>query len=327
MLTEAHYPSKWSVALVFFVIMLLIAGVFAWAFYFNMGTLIISADRDFELEINGEVNSCLEASCQLQLPPTVYEATVSAEGYYDEVFYVEIVRWKEFSKDLKLSLVPYLQDISSSDLPAPIAGKAFFKKSAEGDQALYLRENGDEKLVASFESLKDPKVQAAGNTAIVIDDGRIFFVDLVEGRKLRRFDDSVEIIDALMSDAGKRVLLFVKMQDLEQLWVWYDETNELMPLSWYEMPEYVKWESGTDHRLYVLSDKLTDETDENLIGELIDSIETEEEKLTLFKYNLDTEKARKINIFAGVLPSELIKTDERYFVRFEGDVYQELVVE
>ena len=326
MSSEFHTPSKWSVAIVFLVIIAMMGGVFAWAFYFNRGKIIVRADKGFTLEVNGETIDCSATTCKVSLAPQEYEFKLSSEGYYDELFTLEVIRWQEFTKELKLTLIPFLQDIKSRDIPPDDQSVVFFKKGADSKLLLMRREGDSENLVSTFESLKKPTAQIAGNMAVVVDEGKAYFVNLEDGRKLRRFDDTVYIYDARLSDDGKRVLMFVKMDEVDQIWVWFNETNNLTPLTWYAPPEFVQWEIGVEHRFYVITDQLNVEETPSIFDDFLEDSETDINGLALYNYNMDTDRAVLISDFSDKDLQGLTRVGDRYFVQYAGTEFQELVV-
>lgn len=329
MLNEPHYPSKWSAALVFVVIILLIGGVFVWAFYLNLGTVVVKADRGFTLQAGGESYDCSQGSCTVSLVPKSYELVAQATGYYDESFDLEVRRWHDVEKELVFRLIPYLTVYADEALPAEAEPLLRFVAGEGGKQQLYMKDETGERLVTTFDSLQDPVVQAGGEKAVVVDQGRVFFVQLRDGRKLRRFDDTVIVHDALMSDGGKRVLLFITMKGIDQIWLWYEETSELVPLDFYEPPEFIQWQPGVDHRIFIVTDQLRDETQESFIDEILETAGPVPDggALALFQYNLDMGKAQLIAEFEERDPQRLLRRGDRYFVEFEGAEYQELVVQ
>lgn len=320
MLNEPHYPSKWSVAVVFIIILLLIGGVFAWAFYFNFGTVKLSGNRNFVVSVNGQEYSCVP-NCEIFLPPAEYEFVAKSEGYYDQTFSLDVLRWDTHLRDLTFLLVPFLKTVS--ELPSESEENIYFK-SDSGKKSLYMKSADGEKLVTAFESLKDPRIHHSGNLIVVLDSGRVFFVDVDTGRKTRRFDESVFVNDVLISDGGRRVLLFVTMKDQEFIWDWNNENNQLTTLTWYEPIEKIEWDLDVDHRIFVLTDKLFDPTQSTIIEKLTDD---ESKKTTgIFLYNLDSAEVRQISLFEEKSPEQLIRRGDQFFVEYEGGVFEELVV-
>src|SRR5690606_18179934 len=216
MLNEPHYPSQWSVAVVMGIIALLIAGIFAWAFYFNFGTLHLSTTRNFTATVDRKSYSCV-SECDISLPPGVYDVLVQAEGHYDQTFTVDISRWKIREYSFAFQLIPYLKQSLLAELPIEEASGFFRTESSL--QVLYRSTAAGDVRVAEFESLKQPFFQISGQNAIVVDSGRAFFVELATGRKIRRFDDTVQVRTALLSNSGKRVLFFVELQDSPFIWL------------------------------------------------------------------------------------------------------------
>lgn len=319
---EPHYPSKWAAAFVFLVILLLMAGIFAWAFYLNYGTLSLRADRSFSAEVQGETYSC-DRVCEIDLPHGVYTASVRSEGFYDLSFPVDIQRFQVAEKELAFVLIPYLKPVTAEEVPAELPSEYRFAVG-EGAEKRLLSADGN--VVTTFESLKEPSLQVVEDSALVLDGGRAFFVTLTDGKKLRRFDDTIFISDAILSDHAKRTLFSVTMKGVHFLWVWLNESSELMTLSWNEPMEHVQWQPDVDHKLFVISDQLRDASQASLIDQVVESVQPDQKPIGLFSYNIDSDEAQLLISFFDKKPLQLIRRGDRYFVEYEGGMYEELVV-
>lgn len=322
MLNEPHYPSKWSAAVVFGIILLLIGGIFSWAFYFNFGTLELISTRNFNAAVNGKTYSCL-TRCDISLPPNSYDVLVQSEGHYDQSFTMNIVRWDTAQAEFAFQLVPYLKQSSLTEVPVEEPRASF--RTESGSQVLYVTMETGDQAVTDFESLKEPVVRVSEKNAIVLDSGRAFFVDLLTGGKIRRFDDTVQISDALLSDRGNRVLFFVELQGNRFIWMWDNEENQLTPLPWYEPVEALEWEVDQDHRIFVVTDQLTDPSQSSLLDQLSESAGNAPKVNGLFFYNLDSGEARQVATFGSEKPT-LFRRGDLYFLKYQDGSIDELVV-
>ena len=329
MILEPHVPTKWKAIGVLSAILLLIVGIFVWVFAIHVGTVIVEADRGFTLKANGVSSDCSGARCELKLFPNNYDFVAHAEGSYDETFSARVERGRTIEKSLQFRLVPYLEE-ALSELPKAdaAASSASLRRSSEGLMSLFFTPSGgEERLVTTFETLQDPKVRFGGNLLVIIDQGRLFFVDLDSGRKTRRFDESILVSDALVSDRGKRVLLFLNAEGRDQLWIWQVESSEIIPLPWYEEPSLVQWDLFGDHQLLVITDELLAGS-ESVFDQILSTVPSQGSSgsLTLFLYHIDTGKADEVVVFSEELPMSLDRIQDRYFVALKGGQYRELVV-
>jgi len=181
-------------------------------------------------------------------------------------------------------------------------------------------------VVTSFDSLVEPELHTGNGLAMVVDQGRFFVVNLESGTKHRRFDETVRVNHALLSDNGEQVLLFVRFQSEQQLWLWDNERQELEPLNWYEDVSFIQWEIDVDHRFYVITDQLEEITEPSLFQEVIDTASPDQDSLALFQYNVDTGDSRQIIVFDDKKPLQLLRRGERYFVEYEDETLEELIV-
>jgi hypothetical protein len=323
MLKETHYPSNWTVTVVFLVIFLLIVGVFAWAFYFNLGTIRVEANQTLQMTVNGDAVKCLENTCEVTLPPAVYQISLSSSGYYEQSFPIEVLRFQTINRQITFDLIPYLSDFSAS-LPQKENLKFEFISVGLGS-GLFESESGD--LVTSFDSLIDPDMSLGEGYASIVDDGRLFFVDLKTGRKQRRFDDDLKILRSHTSPDGIRSIIFALMDEQEYIWMWFHDNNELQPITWLTQPNLFQWRGDLVNSAYVITDELSSKEDESFLNDLLDVAETIQSPLSLYSYNFDTDKVQFVVRFdEDKIPQELHKINERYFIEYDDDSYDELIV-
>ncbi len=322
MLSEPHYPSPRNVAVVFAVLLLLIAGVFVWAFVINFGHVEIEGSQPFSVEVDGRNFDCSSKSCTVDLPPRPYTFLALSKGFYNITFSIPVPRWQTVGKTLNFELVPYLKP-RTEDLPAPVL--AFrFEKDRTGKVSLVHDEAGKKNVVTIFDTLKNPTLEVKGKQAVIVDSGRTFLVDLTDGRKLRRFDDSVNVSEALLSDSGKTVLFAVHVHDQDQLWIYSIERSDLRTLSWQQAPEFLQWNPGEDHRLLIVTQDLDEE--KSLLKKVQQTIPGTANPWKLLRYNLDTEKAEKILDFGEKTPKRFLRVEDRSIIEVESGEKEELIM-
>lgn len=314
MLTEPHYPSKWTVAGVFILILLLIGGIFFWAFILNRGTLVVSGERAFTLEAGGSTWEC-NTSCTVSLPPVVHHVIARATGFYDQKFQITIQRFKTLEKGVTFELIPKLV-LMSDDLPEQIQTTTL-EKIPEGKYRIG-------KLV--FESLKNPVLRMVGERAVIIDEGRFFYVNLEQGSRSRKFDDSVLIQDAILSDDGARVLIFARSKGMDQLWIWQPDQNTLSLLSWYESPSHVVFEPQKSHRLLIISSSLLPSNTDTMLEKVMQSADGISKTDRLLRLNLDSEEIFSLEEFSDSEARQMFRRGERVFVQ-KGEIVQELLLQ
>jgi hypothetical protein len=324
MLKETHYPSKWSVVLVFLVIILLIGGVFAWAFYFNLGTVTVTSVQEFQMSVNGDGVPCEKKSCEISVPPGEYSFKVNAEGYYPQDFRFQVERFQDLDKEISFILIPFLQDYDDKKLPERETSK-YVVQASGSDKAII--DSASKESIASFETLIDPVLSYGGNQLTVVDEGRLFFVDLDTGRKLRRFDDDIYVNRAETNSDGTRTLLFVEMDDRDILWMWFHDNNELFPLTWETADDLFQWQYNSVNLAYVISDQLVNTGDESFIDDLLSVTEIDRQPFGLYAYNFDTDEAQLIQVYEDEKnPKEFLIIAERYFILYEDESVEELIV-
>lgn len=324
MLNETHYPSKWSVAFVFLVIVLMIAGVFAWAFYFNLGTLIVTSSHPLQMIISGENVECVEKSCEISKVPGVYNVQVFSEGYYDQRFSVELGRFTTLRKEVNFQIVPYLQEYSDN-LPKREATEI---QLLVNDQTTELVNTLDSTSIASFESLKNPILDTAEMRSVIIDDGRMFVVDMESGRKLRRFGDLINVEAADINDKGTRTVFFAKLDPtLPSMWLWFHDADEMTPQTLLTNPDFFVWVEDSEHEAFLLSKTLVNGEEDSFIEEFLDGVDFSEQALALYRYNFDTASAQFISFFEEERqPKKLHSIAGRYFLEYVDQSIDELIV-
>ncbi len=321
MLSEPHYPSPQNVAVVFVVLLLLMAGVFVWAFVINFGHIEFSSVQPFSVEVNGKNFDC-SGSCTVDLPPRNYTVVAHTKGFYDLSFSLVVGRWTTISKPLSFELVPYLKPFTGELPEASLPVR--FEKDRTGKVSLIREDVGKKIVITTFDTLKNPALDAKGGVAVIVDSGRTFLVNIQDGRKLRRFDDSVEVQQALLSDSGKTVLYSVRVKDQDQLWTYSIERSELKTLSWTASSEFLQWNPGEDHRLLIVTKDLSEE--KSLLKKVQETVPGTTNPWKLLRYNLDTQRAEKILDFGKKVPTKLLRVADRYLVEYEGGEKEELIM-
>ncbi|MDF2379495.1 MAG: hypothetical protein P1V18_04735 [Candidatus Gracilibacteria bacterium] len=318
---QAHNPSRWSVVIVFMVIFGLIGGIFYWAFFLNIGSVVVSASRDFQLLVDDDVLEC-PLRCQIELPVGSHQFVASVEGYYNETFKRTIVIGDRLEVELDFHLIPYLKD--EVDFPETEEEDEYILKASSIGKDL-VRISSGERLV-SFESLKNPVLDAGGNIVSVVDEERLFLVNVENKRRRRLFDDSVLVQQALVSDGGERVLLHVVVDQQSQMWVWEPSVDALTPLSEYEKMDRVVWFPGEDYKLLMVVDDVELYKDGGLLDDLVASVSGPEPVVGLISFNLDTLEAEILNEFEIGAPTRIIRLSDGVFLEYSASEYQELVV-
>ena len=300
MIDEPHYPSKWTVVLVFFFLGLMIAGVFVWAFVLNRGTLLVSSDRAFQLDVGGQTLDCAQR-CEVKLVPQVYQLGLSSVGYQDQVKEVQIERWREERVAVVFELEPYLEPIEARDIPDQES--QWVELQPVGGQ-YEMHRLSDDQVLASFETLERPIVHEGELYSFVQDQARLFVVDHEQSRRLRLFDESVSVKDVLVSDSGKRALFFIVQEGIESQWLWSAEGQELRLLE-QSFPEgRVQWKPGVEHVVYVLTAESAEEA--GIMQEFLDTLDVSEKTYRLLEWNLDTGRSKAL-LEMSAQPKALIR--------------------
>ncbi len=323
MLNETHYPSKWTVATFFLIIFLMIVGVFAWAFYFNLGTLKVIADREFQMFVNGETLDCQTGTCSISLPPESYIVNVKSEGYYSQEFLVQVPRFESFTKSIEFDLIPYLR---ASDKAFEDEEFSFAYRLEKKDEMTQLLAQNDD-LISSFESLNDPVFSFGAQQAAVVDEGRLFFVDLETGRKQRRFDDDIFVRAAKVAKDGIRTVLFVTVDDIDQVWMWFHDSQELFPMTWSFEADLFAWDIEKTQSAYLITKDLGGSEDESFLDDLLDVVDLETGSTALYRYNFDSDESQLIEVFdLNKTPKRLLRNGLEYFIEYEDSSVDQIVV-
>ncbi len=101
-----------SIVLVFCVMIVL------WVFVISRGTLIITAEPVYDLELNGKSQKkCLQNPCKLRLAPGTYNTTFKKTNFFDHQEQIEIKLLRQTHKKIEFSLIPKIEYVS--DYPFP----------------------------------------------------------------------------------------------------------------------------------------------------------------------------------------------------------------
>lgn len=321
---QAHNPSRWSVVVVFVIIIALIGGIFFWAFFLNVGTVRVSSSDHFSLQVNSSTYECTP-ECEIELPVGQHRFIASREGYYNEIFSKLVEMGNVETEEVSFRLVPYLDLLEDVSVLERSESGFGFVNTADGRDLI----SADGELVVSFESLLSPELHVGGKIVAVVDEGRLFIVDVEQKRRRRLFDDSLEVVSAQVSDNGERVLIHVLSDEEPQMWVWRPQSAELMPSFDYFDPASVVWYPGEDHKLVlVVEDVALYEDQSGILDDLLSSVTEAEDRVAgLVVFNLDTRDFEVVNEFPLGSPTEIFRVQNRVFLAYTSGDYQELVVQ
>jgi len=320
MISEPHYPSKWTVVAVFFVLGAMIAGIFLWAFVLNKGTLVIVSEVPFISEIDGEVQSCESGRCEWTLTPRFYEVILTRVGYQEERLEVIVDRWKQQEISVDFELEPYLVEFRAGDLPDVTSQFVQLRPQNSGH---VLEDLDDQRVITTFDTLESPKLIEGALYSFVLDTSRLFFVDHDLGRRRRLFDETVEVLDLVTSASGSRAVLFIFQEGLESVWQWHSDREELDLLNLPLMAKFVQWKLQQSNVLYAIMP--SDADDLGLFDEVLETIQIGDISYSIFEVNLDTgSRALLIPLAAPV--KNFLRVNDRYFIEYEDGTMSEFVV-
>lgn len=173
MLTEVTIKKLWIWGMVIAVILGALFVIFA--VFLNRGTLTISAEPPFTLEIDQfRTEVCTVSPCSIVLAPGEYTLTLSKEGYRGITREVSVPLGGEQTEEVVFTFIPYIVELGMDDelgyFGVPVIQEtglpdqyfteenfiSYIKRNPEnGRQTLYFREivdgvPGDETVAASF---------------------------------------------------------------------------------------------------------------------------------------------------------------------------------
>lgn len=320
MISEPHYPSKWTVVAVFFVLGAMIAGIFLWAFVVNKGTLVIVSDVSFVSEIDGEVQSCDSGRCEWTLTPRFYEVILNRDGYQEERREVIVDRWQEQELAVGFELEPYLVEFDQSDLPEV---SSQFVRLRPQNSGHVLEQLEGQRLITTFDTLELPRLIEGALYSFVLDTSRLFFIDHELGRRRRLFDETVEVLDLVTSASGARAVFFIRQDGLESIWQWQSDREELGLLNLPLMERFVQWKLQQSNVLYAVMP--SDADDLGLLDEVLETIQLGDISYSIFEVNLDT-GSRELLIPLAAPVGDFLRVNDRYFVEYEDGTMSEFVV-
>lgn len=137
--TEIHKPSKKQAILFFFFTLAAAAGVLAWVFFLNKGTLVVEGAAPFSVYAGAESVNCSSSPCSLKLVPRKYTISAKKDGFFDESGEIEIKRWVESKFAFSFKMIPKLNLVGKAVLPnsfvplrPPFLGASKLEKFPQG---------------------------------------------------------------------------------------------------------------------------------------------------------------------------------------------------
>ncbi|GEM_PF-5587973 len=114
---EIHKPSKKQAVLFFLFSLALAAGVVAWTFFLNQGTLVVEGDAPFRVKAAGKQWTCENSPCSMKLAPGGHTVTLEKEGFYDDTKSAIIQRWRETKLAASFQFIPTVKEVGELVLP------------------------------------------------------------------------------------------------------------------------------------------------------------------------------------------------------------------
>ncbi len=252
---------------------LLCIGVVLWTFVLDKGTLTISGDPSYSVEISGprlkvsEKKDCLSNPCLVRLPSGSYEVSLSKSGYYPEELTATIKRQGSTAISVDFEYVPTLdlsgnyEDLLELFEPHEVNSDFTFEmdETYKKQRLTYTDPNtGDALIWAYFDrELEDPVAFASPSLkfALVLDQGAedqsLYLIDGTEfSRSYLGSLAGVANIEWSLDDAWALVRT---IGDEGGLWIVETETAEFKEWPFEFSLEKTVW--GNEDELFFATDQ------------------------------------------------------------------------
>lgn len=300
-----HYrPTSSAVLWVLAIVVVLIAGIFVWGYWINVGTLQIKGEFPFRIFAGAQDGFCSnEVDCRFDLSPGVYDVSLEKQGYYPQKRSVALLRGETALLSVGFELIPFLEPYEGDlDLEArgPLVEwgevvsygwreeRAVYVKAREDGPAeqseeaeVFLWNGKTSESVAFFDTLDHPSVFLGDRDVVLMEDGRIFVVDLVDKRRERILSGS-SVGNEVAWDSGGTVFLVVYSDSggVEKSGVWDTEFRKFRSIELGLRVGASVWNFSDPRVLLVVGDQFGAEPPDGVLdggGLLLDAVASERE--------------------------------------------------
>ena len=149
---------------------------FIWGNYLDKGTVLITAQEPFSVEITqGGFVDCPTSPCEIKIKSGPQSLLIKKEGFKSKLVDLDVMRWETVTANVDLEVVPYVVE---TDIYPEVQKKNY--------ELVYNQQNGSFKLVDSNDAnkrdivyfqkeIKSPKIFGSEKAVLIIDESAPIF--------------------------------------------------------------------------------------------------------------------------------------------------------
>jgi hypothetical protein len=243
---------------------LLCFGVIFWTFVIDKGTLVLTGDSNYEVEISGarlkvpQNINCAADPCEVKLLSGTYSVIATKDGYFNEGFSATVKRRNNTEKEIDFDYVPTL----STEIDVENVNHLFATEELESDLSFVMDETynkqklmrGEEVLAYFDRELQNPASYESrtGRFVLAADQGEdettLYLVDTEESSR------------SLLGDLSKLTMAKWSLDDEKLLLaegniLWIVETSEATFEEWAFEFDLEKAVWGAGQKIYFATNK------------------------------------------------------------------------
>ena len=158
------------------------AFTFVWSNFLNQGKLAIHGPAPFLVEVfGGQQLECENSPCILSDKIGEKQLIIAKKGFETLVTEADVKLWRTSELFITFEVIPYLEEIEDFPETETFSLEIIFDENAQMQK---LTQNGSPNAIVFFpKNLKEPKIFASENFALIVDKSHTYKIDLIEKTK------------------------------------------------------------------------------------------------------------------------------------------------
>lgn len=208
--------NKTKIILGLLIVIIIFVCIFAAMAFLNRAKLTINAEPSYVALVSGHgAFECTLQTCEIDLSKGDFNVTLEKDGYKTINFEISLGYRSKLIKDVTFEFIPYISEIPKDEGEKIFeegnmsdAVKAYLKQEEGKKQALYVKSNGEEKLISYFNiPIKDHDLEILSDTKVMVishdEKDSVYLVDTAEKSRKKIFDSATEISGVECSSNAK----------------------------------------------------------------------------------------------------------------------------
>ncbi len=292
---------------------------FVWNVFINKGTLKISAETPFTVEIfDGETFTCDESPCEIKQKPGLKTLQISKEGFLSQIKTIDFKRWSTEEINLIFELEPYIEKIENFPAEQETPDYEMVFDEEKNMQKLVNKNDELSHALAYFpRSINADKIFGGDSAALIITTGKtIYRVNFIKNTREKISGMPDKILWGIWSPDAKSFVF--KTEDSPLYWI-LNEDNGIWKLDLETESTRASW-TYFNELVFITSQSTSPVT---RTGNYSNYVSVSSEKITSFNlgyYHPGEDSYGKLSLFSDIkkLPDVLVPLSNN------GEIYYKI---